>query len=148
MARKFNPEKRIKYLMHKAMRATKVDPKGEYLIGMAKKMSKSQTKPERMFESLLKELHVKYEKQKIVGGKIYDFYLVDINLLFEIDGNYWHAKDLEMGQMNEIQRRSVKNDWYKESIARAFGYQFERLWESDLEDNYEGCKMKVRSLFN
>lgn len=130
------------------MRATKVDPKGEYLIGMAKKMSKKQTKPERIFESILKELSIKYEQQKIVGGKIYDFYLIDLNLLFEIHGNYWHAKDLEMNEMNGIQQRSVKNDYYKESIARAYGYQFEYLWESELENNYEGCKIKVRSLFD
>ncbi len=148
MAKKFNPEKRVKYLLAKAMRATKVDAKQEYLLAQSKKMSKKQTKPEREFEKLCKKLKLNFEKQKIVGGKIFDFYLNDINMLIEVHGNYWHGKDLEMENMNEIQRKSTKNDWNKEVIAIGLGYKFEIFWESDLLKNNELCNKRLKTFFD
>ena len=60
----------------------------------AAKMSKIMTWPEREFQKLLIELGIKYETQKIVGKKIFDFYLPDYNMIVEVDGDYYHANPL------------------------------------------------------
>ena len=69
-------------------------------------------------------------------------------MLIEVHGDYWHGKDLEMENMNEIQRKSTKNDWNKEVIAIGLGYKFEIFWESDLLKNNELCNKRLKTFFD
>jgi len=117
-----------------------------YLEGMARKMDRKPTTPEILFKSLLEELEIPFETQKIVGGKIYDFYIPSKNLIVEVDGTYWHAKDVEIKDMNQMQRRSVNNDKRKDVIARGSGYQIERVWEDELMKEYELTKARFKYL--
>lgn len=120
--------------------------KDAYLSGMAKSMDKNPTAPEIHFSNILIELNVEFETQKIVGGKIYDFFVPSKNMLIEADGNYFHAKDVHLFEMNAMQKKSVNNDKKKDVIARANGFLIERVWESDLKDNYEEVKLRFSEL--
>jgi very-short-patch-repair endonuclease len=120
--------------------------KDAYLVKQAKKMDKNPTGPEKLFIKLLKELKIEFETQKIVGGKIFDFYIPHKNMLVEADGNYYHAKDLVLTEMNGMQRKAVKNDKRKDIIAKSYGYELERVWESDLNKNYELVKSRFKYL--
>lgn len=55
---------------------------------------KFDTKPETHFALWLDENHIKYEKQwrHVGNGHPYDFFLIEFNLIVEIDGYYWHSK--------------------------------------------------------
>jgi len=120
--------------------------KNEYIEKQAKKMSKKMTWPEREFVKLMKELKIKCEPQKIVGAKIYDFYLTDFNILVEVDGDYWHGNEVAYDDKNSMQKRAEKNDLYKDVMAKGLGYKIERVWESDLKKTYKEVKERFRQL--
>jgi very-short-patch-repair endonuclease len=117
-----------------------------YLEGMAKKMDKNPTAPERSFATLLEELNIEYETQKIVGGKIYDFFIPSKNMLLEVDGIYWHSKNKELKDMSPMQKKTFYNDIKKNVIAKNNGYEIERVWEDDLKENYELTKSRFKYL--
>lgn len=112
----------------------------------AKKMSTKMTWPEREFKKLLKELKIDFEVQKIIGNKIFDFYIPSANLIIEVDGNYWHG-DLEKYEvLNNMQKKNIRNDAFKDSLAKGLGYNIERVWESDLKENYKTVKAKFKKI--
>jgi len=143
-------KKRIKKLYAKIKKQSlnPVNPmkKGEYLKIQAKKMSKKLTWPEKEFVKMMKELKVECEPQKIVGEKIFDFFLPDYNMLFEVDGDYWHGNREIYAEHNGMQRKNAKNDSYKNTLAKGYGYKIERVWESDLKKNYEDVKKRIKKL--
>lgn len=118
--------------------------KQAFIEGMARKMDKNPTAPEKMFMSILEELEIEYETQKIVGGKIYDFFIPSKNILIEVDGDYWHGKDKELKEMSLIQKKAFYNDIRKNAIAKNNGYQIERVWEEEIMKNYELTKSKFK----
>jgi very-short-patch-repair endonuclease len=120
--------------------------KQAFIEGMAKRMDKNPTAPEKSFALILKELGIIYETQKIVGGKIYDFFIPSKNILVEVDGTYWHAKDKELKEMSSMQKKTFYNDIRKNAIAKNNGYEIERVWEDELKDNYELTKSRFKYL--
>lgn len=112
----------------------------------ADKMSKKLTAPEKQLKKILKELKVKFEPQKIIASKIYDFYVPQANLIIEVDGDYWHANPdiYSESDQNSIQKRNVKNDKFKETLALGRGYDIIRVWESELNNNYSAVKKKIK----
>jgi very-short-patch-repair endonuclease len=147
----YNPKKRVKGLLKKAKKALKMPKtktqKDEFIKKQAKKMDKKPTKPERLFAKILKELKIKYRTQEIVGGKIFDFYLVDSNTLAEVDGDYWHGKDVSLTERNGMQVLAKRNDSEKNVIAKGYKYGLFRVWESDLLKKYEEVKERVKRIF-
>jgi very-short-patch-repair endonuclease len=118
-----------------------------YLEGQARRMAKNPTAPEVAFEQILKELKIDYVSQKIVGGKIYDYFISDSNILCEVDGDYYHANPEKYTELNEMQKRIAKRDKRKNIIASGLGYGLVRFWESDILSSPELIKQRLRSLF-
>lgn len=116
--------------------------KKKNLESKAKSMSNKMTAPEKIFSDMMKELGIKCDAQKVIGNKIFDFYIPSKNLIIEIHGDYWHANPLiyEGKELNKTQARNVKNDKYKTILAKGSGYSFYVLWEYDLNNNYEEKK--------
>jgi very-short-patch-repair endonuclease len=121
--------------------------KTEYIEKKAKEMSKKMTWPEKEFKKLMKEIGVKIIPQKIVMGKIYDFYEPNSNTLFEVDGNYFHGDRTIYEELSPMQRRNTKNDEYKNVLAIGLGYKLERIWESDLKNNYKDVRNRMKIYF-
>lgn len=119
-----------------------------HLQNNAKKMSTKMTWPEREFKKLLKELKISFEIQKIVGNKIYDFFIPTHNLLVEIDGDYYHANPdfINEEDMNGMQAKNVRNDKFKDALASGMGYGLERVWENDLKVNYKDVKARFKKI--
>ena len=122
--------------------------KANFLESQAKRMSKKLTWPEREFKKLMKELKITIIPQKIVMGKIFDFYEPISNTLFEVDGNYWHGDKKIYEELNSMQKRAIKNDDYKETLAKGLGFNIVRIWESDLKKDYLGVKKRMKIFFN
>jgi very-short-patch-repair endonuclease len=120
--------------------------KKEYVSRQAKKMKRKMTWPEKEFAKLMYELGIKCESQKIVGLKIYDFYLEDYNMLIEVDGDYFHCNPEVFEEANKMQIRNQKNDKFKDVLAKGLGYLIERVWENDLKNNYEETKIRFKKL--
>ena len=137
----------LRSIKRKALRRPRTQKqKQAFIEGMAKRMDKNPTAPEKSFASILIELGIEYETQKIVGGKIYDFYIPSKNLLLEVDGNYWHSKDKELKEMSPMQKKTFYNDIRKNAIAKNNGYDIERVWEDEIMEDYELTKSRFKYL--
>ena len=107
-------------------------------IAAKKKLKYTNTRPEKEFETLLKQEGIKYTKQKMVEWKhgwkkFYDFYIVDKNILIEIDGAYWHGLNLKYDQLNDQQRQTRDNDIIKNQLAIDRDYKLIRIWENEIQ---------------
>lgn len=148
--RKINYKKQASKLLNKAKRkARKPNGNEETLKKNASSMSKKMTWPEKEFLKLAKEIGVVAEKQKIVGNKIFDFFIPSVNTLVEIHGDYWHANPelYEGKELNRIQERNLRNDQFKTTLASGRGYQIEIVWEYDLKNNYNELKKRLHRLW-
>ena len=90
---------------------------------------------DRFASNFLDKLGVVYERQFEAKDikRFYDFKIGSI--LIEVDGDYWHGKDLVDVDKNRMQKHSewvdeVKNEW-----AISHGYLLYRVWESDINNN-------------
>lgn len=91
---------------------------------------------ERKFkENFLKDFNVK--DQFKIEKRYFDFYLVDYNILIEVDGDYWHAnpKFYKKKNLNEFQKESLKRDIIKNKIAETHNIKLIRFWEWDIWNN-------------
>lgn len=118
--------------------------KKEKIKKMANKMSNKMTNPEMIFSNMMKEIGVDFEAQKIVGNKIFDFYIPSKNLIVEVHGDYWHSNPLiyEEKDLNKTQIKNLRNDIFKETLVKGMGYSMEIIWEYDLINNYQKQKNK------
>ena len=97
---------------------------------------------------MMKELKVECISQKVIGKKIYDFYIPSKNMLIEVDGDYFHGNPLiyEQADLNKMQVRNMRNDKFKDVLAKGNGYTIERVWEYDLNNDYTGQKKRFKKL--
>jgi len=100
--------------------------------------SNSKTWVETAVEDFLKSHYIFYEYNKYLGKYYPDFVIDSMSLVVDVHGDYWHGNpelytpdDLNNVQKYNIQRDSLKNDYY-ESI----GYNYIVIWEKDIVDNY------------
>jgi very-short-patch-repair endonuclease len=71
--------------------------------------------------------------------KVYDFYIIDHNVLIEVDGDYWHANPIYFNKLNETQQKNVDNDKFKNQLALDNGFKLLRYFETIInEDKFEG----------
>ena len=95
--------------------------------------NKFDTKPERKFKDILKKLKIKYTQGFKLENKFYDFYLHKENILIEIDGNYWHGKNLTNEELNPTQKHNRENDQLKNLIAKENSIPLLRFWEDEID---------------
>jgi G:T-mismatch repair DNA endonuclease (very short patch repair protein) len=104
---------------------------------------KTNTKPEIKFKEILEKLDIKFIQNFKFKYNHYDFYLNELNILVEIDGTYWHGKDLEWEQLNSTQKKSRKNDIKKNQVCLENDQLLLRLWEDELEEENIIKKLKL-----
>jgi very-short-patch-repair endonuclease len=148
MAKKSKYEKLLAKAKRKANPAAAKMAKKKKLESQAKKMSNKMTAPERVFFEMMKELGIEVQCQKVINNKIYDFYIPSKNMMVEVDGDYWHSNPLiyEGKELNKVQLRNVKNDKKKDILAIGSGFKLERVWEYDLNNNYQEQKERFKKL--
>ena len=71
---------------------------------------------------------------QILLQKWYDFYLFDFNLLIEIDGTYWHGKNLKYNELNKQQIITRNNDVIKNDLAKYKNYNLLRIWSDEIKN--------------
>jgi len=152
MAKKSSYGKLVKKAMSKAKisanPAAAMLKKKKKIARMANKMSKKMTEPERIFADMMGELDVEFETQKIIDNKIFDFYIPSKNMIIEIDGDYFHGNPLiyESKDLNKMQLRNMRNDTFKDILAKGRGFGLERVWEYELKNNYKEQKIRFKKL--
>jgi very-short-patch-repair endonuclease len=94
------------------------------------------TKPERQLKTILSSFNLVYQHPFQVDSKVYDFYIPSLNLLIEVDGNYWHGKGLTKQQMNPMQLKHHINDITKTKLAKLRGFNLLRIWEGTVTPSF------------
>lgn len=105
------------------------------------------TKPELEFKKILEENEINFIFQKSVQWKHgwkkwYDFYIPQYNILIEIDGIYWHGKNVNTKDLNSQQWNTRKNDKLKNYLAKVRGYNLIRIWSDEIE------KINIKQILN
>src|SRR5690242_13999563 len=68
------------------------------------------SKSEIRVAEILTELDIKFIQQYELDDRFFDFYLPDKNCFIEIDGTYWHAKNVPPEKLTSSQKRTLNND--------------------------------------
>lgn len=99
------------------------------------------------------KLNFKEENGK-TGWKFYDFLIKDLNILIEVNGDYWHANPFLYKPLDEIEYFSgkclAKNIWekdiLKERIAYSKNYIIICIWETELKtiDSFENLNCLIQ----
>lgn len=97
--------------------------------------TKTNTKPERKLKEILQNNSINFKQSYKYEGYYFDFYLIDYNILIEVDGNYWHGKGLEWEKLNHTQKLSRTNDNKKSSICLEKQQILIRFWEDEIDEN-------------
>jgi len=92
------------------------------------------TEPERLVKAILVEHEIEFQREYEIMGKFYDFYLPEKNVLIEVDGIYWHARDA--GKLDYRQIKQRIEDSYKNSIAKASKKALVRIWEDEVSEGH------------
>jgi very-short-patch-repair endonuclease len=95
------------------------------------------TSIEVKISKILIESDIKFETQYEINFnktfRLYDFYLPELNLLIEADGDYWHGNPNKFKTLNEVQLLNKNNDVFKNELAKENGYNLIRFWETDIK---------------
>jgi very-short-patch-repair endonuclease len=109
-----------------------VDRKKLKYVGIKKtlKPRTNFTSLERKYYLMLKDMNIFYVAQYSIGGRFYDAYLPDQNVLLEFDGDFWH-KEREEDCKYDFQLKGMKVDKLKNKMAMDRGIKMIRIKESE-----------------
>ena len=95
---------------------------------------------DKFANEFLDRLGVKYIRQFRAEsiGRFFDFYLPDVNLLIEIDGDYYHSFNREYDKMSPMQKKNKRVDEMKDRWALINCIPLIRIWEHDINNNPSG----------
>ena len=104
------------------------------------------TKPQQIINDLLENMNISYINEK--GFKYYsvDNYLNDDNLIIEVMGDFWHCHPLKYNKnnMRDIHKKRIPRDKAKHTyFINNYGIEILYLWESDIYNNLDVCKMLI-----
>jgi len=110
---------------------------------------------ETIFEKILEECNIPFQSKYRIYDKNktnfwyreYDFLIVNTNILFEIDGDYWHGNEALFENLSDFQKSVQENDKIKENFAIDNGYKIYRFWGSDIKNNKLDVKNKVKKIW-
>lgn len=79
---------------------------------------------------MLNEMDIFYVPQYPLGGRFYDAYLPDENVLLEFDGFFWHKEKLEDCKYDH-QKKRLRVDKIKNDLAAKNGIRIIRIKENE-----------------
>jgi len=87
------------------------------------------TLPERvMFEGLMKRKFMVIKQYFIKSVGLVDFYLPELNMVIEVDGDYWHNRKIQ-----------IIKDKKRNKRLEELGYSLFRFWQSDIYKSLDNC---------
>ena len=88
----------------------------------------------------IKQFEIKYKKT----FKVFDFFIPELNLLIEADGDYWHANPMLYKKLTKVQESNVKNDKIKNKLAKKQNFILLRFWGSDIiKKEFESTLLQI-----
>ena len=90
------------------------------------------TKPELKMKDILNELNIPFKHQFRLETHVFDFHILNTNILVEVDGDYWHGNPKKFSKLNKIQLKIRLKDIKNEQLAKTNNYILLRFWEDDI----------------
>ena len=136
----------IKSKIKRSKKISKIKRLKKYPVRKASEVTVS--KGEIIFEKILKKEGINLKAQHKINYKFYDFIIEGTNILVEYDGCYWHCdpRQYPNGPEDNIQKKGILNDIYKNKLALANGYTLIRIWESDFKENPKKVAEKIKKI--
>lgn len=108
------------------------------------------SKLELIFENILLKLGINFEYQFQLKHSLFDFYLTDLNILIEVDGDFHHCNpnSNHKDAIYPIQKKTKLNDDYKNNLAKLNNYTLIRFWEHDIKNNIDEVILKLKEIIN
>jgi very-short-patch-repair endonuclease len=120
--------------LSKAFKEKMKDPEFKHKMMEHLNNIQSPTSIELAVAKVFDNMGINYESQKIIGPCIADFYLPDINLVVECDGDYWHNLP-----------KTIKKDKWRDNWLRKNGYEIVRIPEHEIkQDVYLSVKKALK----
>lgn len=89
---------------------------------------------EEIIKNFLNELSINYQSQVKISNTNYTVdFLLDNNIIIEVNGDYWHGNLVYRNKLNKIQRAQVRRDILKLEKLGKLGYKVYTLWERDIK---------------
>lgn len=83
------------------------------------------SKLQRKLIPILKSFNIRWEEEHLIKFWHFDYYLPDLGILIEVQGNYWHTKP-EVITRDKRKRSFVQNNTK---------YQLIEIWENEFKNN-------------
>lgn len=105
-------------------------------------ISKTNSKPQQIVDSLLDKYNIPYQKEKGLTYYCVDNYLTNSNLIIEVMGDYWHSNPIKFqNKINKVQYERIPKDKAKHTyIKNQYKIEILYLWENDLYNDIEKCE--------
>lgn len=106
----------------------------------------TETIPQKIVNTILDEIGIKYVREQVFEFYAVDNYLLDFNLIIEVQGDYWHAHPLKFtSNLTEVQYKRIGQDKSKHSyFNNQYNIEILYLWETDILKNKELCVELVK----
>jgi len=113
-------------------------------------MNKTDTSIQLLTNKILGDLNIEYDNEYNCKYYAIDNYLNEHNLMIECQGQYWHTDPRFYKEINyEIQVNRIKIDKAKHTyIKNNHLIEILYLWEFDINNNTELCKLLVQEYVN
>lgn len=110
----------------------------------------TETIPQKIVNNILNEIGVNYVREQVFEFYSVDNYLLDFNLIIEVQGDYWHTNPLKfMSNLTEIQYNRIGKDKSKHSYFKnQYNIEILYLWETDILKNKELCAELIKEYIN
>jgi len=108
-------------------------PKNPHLIPIARVLRKRMTKQEKhLWYDFLRDYKVQFNRQKVIGKFIVDFYCHAAQLVVEVDGGqHFNAAQLQ-------------HDTERTSILNSYGIEVLRFTNYEIDNNFFEVCMKIK----
>ena len=107
-------------------------------------ISKTNSKPQQLVDSILDKNNIKYEREKGIKYYCIDNFLEN-NLMIEVQGDYWHCNPIKFhDKINKTQYERIPKDKRKHTyVKNTYGIEILYLWESDLYNDLTKCEKLI-----
>lgn len=77
---------------------------------------------------------------------IADFIFIDLKLIIEAQGDYWHGNPIRFPNPSEFQLSKISNDLNRKNILESLGYTVLYIWEYDMKNNLNSVEADLKKV--
>ena len=97
------------------------------IIPLAKNLRKNMTKEERrLWYDFLRNYHIKFSRQKVLGKYIVDFYSAKAKIVIELDGSQYYDNE------------GIEKDRERTAYLEEYGLKILRIPNNQVNENFRG----------